>query len=192
MDRDTLDYTLRKRLAGLVHRLDGLGTTDLAPDQRLTVALAIAEARQILASFERAVPDEPAPVTTPVFDTPPTVLVVDDNPTNTALLVAMLATMGVEAVSADQGTEALAQFETTAFDLVFMDVMLPGDDGIEVTRQIRARHGSQPYIVGLSALPGAQSRCLDQGMNAFVAKPVHLADVSGAIEECLAAGRVAS
>lgn len=67
-----------------------------------------------------------------------------------------------------------------------MDVMLPDYDGIEVTRQLRERDGADAYIVGLSALPSARKRCLAQGMDAFVAKPIHLADVSGAVEDCLA------
>ncbi len=192
MDRDTLDYTLRRGLAGLVRRLDALGETALGPDQRVTVTLATAEARQLLAAFERGAPELTQPVETPTFDDPPSVLIVDDNPTNTALLSAMLATMGVEAASASQGTEALAAFEGAPFDLVFMDVMLPGDDGITVTQKLRERHGDRPYIVGLSALPGAESRCLAGGMDGFLAKPIHLAGISGVIEQCLAAGRAAA
>ena len=189
MDRDTLDYTLRRGLAGLVRRLDDLSETDLGPDQRVAVTLATADARQMLSAFQRAAPENGEPAEAPTFDDPPSVLIVDDNPTNTALLQAMLASMGVEAASASRGTEALAAFEGTAFDLVFMDVMLPDDDGLTVTRQLRERHGDRPYIVGVSALPSAGSRCLKGGMDAFMPKPIHLADVSGMIEQCQAASR---
>ena len=191
MDRDTLDYTLRRGLAALVRRLDDLGETDLQPDQRVSVTLAAADARQMLSAFERAAPEPDGPVETPTFDDPPAVLIVDDNPTNVALLQAMLGSMGVEAASASHGTEALAAFEGTPFDVVFMDVMLPGDDGLAVTRQIRERHGDRPYVVGVSALPGAEARCLRGGMDAFMSKPIHLADVSGVIEQAQAAGRAA-
>ncbi len=191
MDRDTLDYTLRRGLTGLVRRLDELGETDLQPDQRVAVTLAVADARQMLSAFERAAPETDRPVETPTFDDPPAVLIVDDNPTNVALLQAMLGSMGVEATSASRGTEALAAFEGMPFDVVFMDVMLPGDDGLTVTRHIRERHGDRPYVVGVSALPGAKARCLQGGMDAFMSKPIHLADVSGVIEQSQAASRPA-
>ena len=191
MDRDTLDYTLRRGLAGLVRRLDELGETDLGPDQRVAVTLAAADARQMLSAFQRAAPEHDETDETPTFDDPPSVLIVDDNPTNTALLQAMLGSMGVEAASASRGAEALAAFEDTPFDLVLMDVMLPGDDGVTVTKRIRERHGDRPYVVGVSALPSAEARCLRGGMDAFLSKPVHLADISGVIEQCQAAKRLA-
>ena len=192
MDRTTFDYTAPRRLAGLIRRLTALQETSLSAAQQVELGLAVAEARQLADAMARVSGPGDGAAVPAVFDgDPPTVLVVDDNPTNTTLLVEMLRTMGVSADTAALGERALAQLDETPYDLVFLDVMLPDLDGMDVVRRIRERHGRRPYVVGASALPGARDRALAEGMDAFLSKPLHLQDVAGAVRECVEAGRAA-
>ena len=190
MDRTTFDYTAPQRLAGVIRRLTALQETTLGPGQRVEVELAVAELRQLADVLARVTGPEGDAYVPAVFDgEPPSVLVVDDNPTNTTLLVEMLRTMGVPADTAALGEQALALLDETPYDLVFLDVMLPDANGVEVARQIRERHGARPFVVGASALPGARDRAISQGMDAFLSKPLHLHDIADAVRQCVEAER---
>lgn len=109
------------------------------------------------------------------------VLVVEDNPTNQMLVVAVLLKMGLEVVSADSGYSALAVCRKKEFDLILMDVQMPDMNGLEVTRTIRssqdetARNAQTP-IIALTAhtLQGDREKCLEAGMDDYLAKPIEL------------------
>ena len=104
------------------------------------------------------------------------ILVVDDVPANRELVRAMLTAMGHSLVEAEGGAEAVAAAEQETFDLILMDMQMPGMDGLEATRAIRA--GSAPNvatpIVALTAnvLPAQVAQCLEAGMNDHLAKPI--------------------
>ncbi|HYD99197.1 MAG TPA: ATP-binding protein, partial [Alphaproteobacteria bacterium] len=104
------------------------------------------------------------------------ILAVDDNPANRMLAVAMLSASGHAVEQADSGAAALAAVQDGRFDVVLMDVQMPGMDGVEATRRIRALPppvGGVP-IVALTANAFASQRAayMEAGMNDCVTKPV--------------------
>jgi len=107
-------------------------------------------------------------------------LLVEDNPINRMLAVAMLNQLGIEVVEADNGLAALRRMEGARFDVVLMDCQMPMMDGFEATREIRARERdtSAPRIpiiaVTANALSGDSEYCLQMGMDAYLAKPYTL------------------
>lgn len=102
-------------------------------------------------------------------------LVVDDDPIGREVTIELLARAGLEAVGVDDGQAALDAVQAGGYELILMDVVMPGMDGIEATRQIRMLPtcADLPIIaMSASALGEDQARCLAAGMNDFLAKPV--------------------
>ncbi len=114
-------------------------------------------------------------------------LVVEDNAVNSQVFGLLLKRMGYSAHFAVDGPSALAQIESTVYDAIFMDVQMPGMDGLEVTRQIRARlpKARQPRIIALTAhaMQGDQERCLAAGMDDYLSKPVQSSRLQIALEQ---------
>ena len=121
------------------------------------------------------------------------VLLCDDNLINQKVATRLLQQMGYRSTIAGNGLEALAAIERSPFDLVFMDIMMPEMDGLEATRQIRARqknHAQHPnfkspmIIVAMtaSAMPGDRDKCLAAGMDDYLSKPVRPEDVRTIVE----------
>lgn len=123
-------------------------------------------------------PARPRRAPAPVDDL--TALVVEDHPVNQELVGRMLQRLGVASEIAADGPAALAFLAGQSFDLVLMDVSLPGMDGLEVTRRLRKRLGDGPLVVALTARASEDDRraCLDAGMDRFLTKPVSLADLA--------------
>lgn len=122
------------------------------------------------------------------------VLVVEDNRVYQALLLDVLGRAGFSALGASSGEEAVQAAERGGFDAVLMDVQMPGIDGAEATRVIRA-NGQQRRIpiIGLTAHSGAtmRERCLDAGMNLVLHKPVNLSRLPLQLREAIAAAHPA-
>jgi CheY-like chemotaxis protein/anti-sigma regulatory factor (Ser/Thr protein kinase) len=121
------------------------------------------------------------------------ILAAEDNPTNQLILRALLTPLQVDLVVVDDGEAAVAAYQGSAFDLVLMDIQMPGMDGIEATRQIRqierqTRSGPMP-ILALTAnvMPHQVETYLAAGMDGFVAKPIQLSALTQAIESALLA-----
>ncbi len=137
----------------------------------------------------------PVPVPAPAEGAPApdafAVLVVEDNRTNRALVAAMLKREPVALSMACDGAEAVRAFEERAFGLILMDLSMPGMDGLEATRRIRAieRGARRTPIVALTAnaMDGDRARCLEAGMDGFLSKPIAKADLIAAIAERRAA-----
>jgi two-component system sensor histidine kinase/response regulator len=104
------------------------------------------------------------------------VLVAEDNEVNQKVAVRILERLGYRVDVADDGNEALQACERTPYDVMLLDVQMPGLDGFEVARRIRAREqGARrlPIIaMTASAMKGDRERCLEGGMDDYVAKPV--------------------
>jgi adenylate cyclase len=106
---------------------------------------------------------------------PPRVLVVDDNPANLEILETRLARQGYEIVTAKDGDEALVTARAQTPDLILLDVMMPGLDGIQVCRQLKA-DSSLPFmpiiLVTAKADPDDIVAGLDAGGDEYITKPV--------------------
>jgi CheY-like chemotaxis protein len=116
------------------------------------------------------------------------VLVVDDSQTNRFLMTRMLEERGHSTTIATDGLEAIELVERAEFDVVLMDVMMPGMNGLEATRQICERYAdrpSRPLIVGVSAFDDelTRDRGRDAGMASFLAKPIRPDDLYAAVEQ---------
>lgn len=122
------------------------------------------------------------------------VLVVEDNAVNQILVQKLLARVGYDVVIAGDGEDALARLRGGHFDVVLMDVQLPGMDGVSVTRAIRGMAGpirGVPVIaLTANAMVGDRDRYLASGMDDYVAKPIAAKDLYDAIGRQLE-GRVA-
>ena len=104
---------------------------------------------------------------------PSRILLAEDHEMNQELATEMLRLRGLQCKIARNGYEALADLEKQVFDLVLMDVQMPGLDGLEATRQAR-RMGVHAPIVALTAnaMPEDNERCLAAGMNDYIPKPI--------------------
>jgi signal transduction histidine kinase/DNA-binding NarL/FixJ family response regulator len=104
-----------------------------------------------------------------------TVLLIDDVPINRAVVVDMLTRVGFVNIEAGNGADGMALAESRRPDIVLTDIVMPGIDGLEVTRRLRAmpRFAHVP-IIAISASPSDSdgAKCLDAGANAFISKPV--------------------
>lgn len=114
---------------------------------------------------------------------PVTALVVEDNVLNQEVALALLTKLGAEADAVSTGPEALDRLSLRRYDLVIMDCELPGMSGFETTRRLRAdeaTHRAEPVpVIALTAhaLSGYRERCLEAGMDDYLAKPVRESDL---------------
>ena len=122
-------------------------------------------------------------------------LVVDDEPLNITVARDILRRYGIEVTSAESGLEALSICAQESFDLVFMDHMMPGMDGIETMRRIRSEGaGSWKTVpmVALTANAGSAARetFRQAGFDGFVAKPIDLEELERVLRGVLPASRI--
>jgi adenylate cyclase len=103
-----------------------------------------------------------------------TVLVVDDRPLNVKLLEALLTVEGYKVVVANSGEEALERVAASQPDMVLLDVMMPGIDGYEVCRRLRADPSTQLLPVVMVTSSDAPDRVLaiEAGADDFLVKPI--------------------
>jgi DNA-binding response OmpR family regulator len=113
-----------------------------------------------------------------------TVLVVDDEPTIVEIVGRYLERAGFEVVQAMDGPEALRQADLHRPDLVVLDLMLPGFDGIEVMRQVHERPGNRVAVILLTARGEENDRLigLRHGADDYVVKPFSPAELVARVE----------
>ncbi|MDR3153855.1 MAG: response regulator [Deltaproteobacteria bacterium] len=192
IDLNALEEAIRRWVAP--EKLTFVSEEELA---RQAAAAAAQEAREAeLQAVRKAVPTAGAPQgdaqrpdgrAVPAQAEPPSgftipnarILVVDDLPTNVEVARALLAEYGCRVDAARGGAESLEMVQETNYDLVFMDHMMPGMDGIEAVSAIRAlpepRFKALP-IVALTAniVPGVRETFLSSGFDDFIAKPIDI------------------
>ncbi len=118
-----------------------------------------------------------------------TVLFVEDNPVNQDVTREMLEAIGFQADIAASGREALQKLADNSYDLVLMDCQMPGMDGFETTRLIRASITTTLPIIAVTALAmkGDRELCLAAGMNDYLCKPFNMRQLEKVLNRWVAA-----
>jgi signal transduction histidine kinase/DNA-binding NarL/FixJ family response regulator len=131
------------------------------------------------AADDRAAPESP----------PQKILVTEDNAVNEKIIRRLLEHKGHSVLVVPTGDEALAAVQARPFDIIFMDINMPGKNGIETTRDIRAlgeKYRAIP-IIGLSAniMEEQVKQCYDAGMIGHIGKPFAPREIYTAIADCV-------
>jgi signal transduction histidine kinase/CheY-like chemotaxis protein len=146
----------------------------------LTLPLALGEAVRPTAAAPSQIVDS---------DRPLRVLIADDHEFNRRAFTLMLEAAAAEITAVEDGLKALDALSMMAFDVVLMDVNMPGMGGLDVVRRLRAINGPNrdAPVIALTAAgsPEDIAACMKAGMNAFVTKPVEGAELFAAIESVL-------
>ena len=147
--------------------------SDLGKGSRFTVSLALPKAvpaeehpKAVSAQSDLAVSGELS------------VLVVDDNEINRLVTIEMLGNAGYRAEGANDGYDAVAKADAERFDLILMDISMPGMDGIQATREIRAGDGRSRdatiYALTAHAMEEERQQLAESGMEHFLNKPLRM------------------
>ena len=116
------------------------------------------------------------------------VLLVEDDATNQLVAKSLLEALGVGRVTvAGSGLEAVEMVVRERFDLIFMDLQMPGMDGFRATENIRARGSVKLPIVAMTAtvVSGTRERCLAAGMDDYLPKPLDAAALAEVLRRWL-------
>ncbi len=161
-------------------REQGAAALLVKPIDRPTLEQAL---RRILAR-----PEEP-PVQTALVVAPyierPQVLLADDNEETIDTLTDYLLAKGYDLVVARNGSEAIVQAQEQHPDVILMDIQMPGMDGLEAIRRLRAEDtmAHVPIIaVTALAMPGDREHCLAAGADDYITKPIRLRSLVALIE----------
>ena len=106
---------------------------------------------------------------------PPRVLVVEDDDLNYELASVILQQMGMTVSRVAEGDQVLSAVQSDPPDLIYMDIVLPGIDGLEITRRLKANEQTRDIpIVALTALAmmGDYARALAAGCDSYITKPI--------------------
>ena len=153
----------------------------------VTLVLRAAPANSPLRSLPEPIGKKPVHVASEG----PRVLVVDDHPVNREVLVLQLKVLGIVADGAASGADALAAWARTRYAAILVDIHMPGMDGHELTRQLRAseanRNGARTPIIAVTAdvMKGQEEHCLATGMDAYLVKPVKIERLRATLERWL-------
>jgi CheY-like chemotaxis protein len=119
------------------------------------------------------------------------ILIVEDNPANRKLLSFLLTTRGYDVRAVVSADEALEMLETFAPRLILMDIQVPGMDGLELTRRLKADARTRHLVVvavTAYAMKGDEERVRAAGCDGYVTKPIDTRALPQIIAACLAAG----
>lgn len=179
----------RVMLVPAVDRIEGISDSGLSSARRL---LKPVSSRELIEALDEAL--KPAEGDEVICDTEePTetgtlnVLIVDDMAVNRFVAIGIVEALGHKCSAASSGTEAIEIVGRESFDIVFMDMEMPDIDGLAATAKIRENElktKRHTPIVAMTAHAFAEARqkCLDAGMDGYVAKPIQLEAVREAIE----------
>jgi signal transduction histidine kinase len=140
------------------------------------------------AAQEKPAPAQPAPEAAPApLATGRRILLAEDNLVNQQLVVQILSRHGHAVQVVGDGLHAVQAWEQAAFDLVLMDMQMPGLDGLQATRQIRQREharGPRTPILALTAnaMKVHEEECLAAGMDGYLSKPFTAVQLCAAID----------
>lgn len=136
-------------------------------------------------------PQDRMPTLSPDSDSP-RVLAVDDNEANLKLIVTLLQDLNLTVQGASSGYEALQHLQKKRFDLVFMDVQMPGMDGTETTARIRTLNNANARlpVIALTAhaLSEEREQLLASGFDGYLTKPISQSMIARTLERHTGAG----
>ena len=115
----------------------------------------------------------------------PTILAVDDNEANLKLVTVLLEDIGINVITADSGPQALIELEQHDIDMIFMDIQMPGMNGLETTQLIRVKRSAKDLpIIALTAhaIADEKDKILQVGMNDYQTKPINNEQLMQCIE----------
>ena len=116
------------------------------------------------------------------------ILIVEDNPANMKLLSFVLGSRGYDVRTAVDAREALEVLQDFAPQLILMDVQLPGMDGLELTRRLKADPKTREIVVvavSAYAMKGDEQKARDAGCDGYVTKPIDTRRLPDTIEAYL-------
>ena len=124
------------------------------------------------------------------------ILLAEDNPINRVLAQKLLQKQGHAVAAVNNGAEAVKLWEeihASQFDIILMDVQMPEMDGLQATTRIREREfstGAHIPIIAVTAhaMKGDRERCINAGMDGYIAKPINPGELAKAIQEIILAG----
>jgi len=118
------------------------------------------------------------------------ILVAEDNPVNTMLVMRVLAKNGYEATAVENGLKCLEAYASGDYDLLLLDCQMPELDGYETARRLRSQGEHALPIIALTAnaLDGEREKCLACGMDDYLSKPLHVVDLQVIVERWLDRG----
>jgi CheY-like chemotaxis protein len=112
------------------------------------------------------------------------ILIVDDNPTNLKLVAFLMKSHGFEVATAEDAPSAIAAIAARRPRVILMDVQLPGIDGLELTRTLKADPATRDIIiiaVTAYAMKGDYEKAIDAGCDGYVTKPIDTRTLPGVI-----------
>jgi signal transduction histidine kinase/AmiR/NasT family two-component response regulator len=165
-------------------QIDGAGFVSLTKPVKQSELLTLLSA---VAGRQAGTAAPPATISLPREARTLDILLVEDNAINARVAQQVLSRAGHRVAAADNGAEALAAVALKKFDVVLMDVQMPGMDGLEATRTIRERErrsGGHVPVIALTAHAMVQhrERCLKAGMDGFLVKPIRPQELLDAID----------
>lgn len=190
------DVRIPDRFAWPTLQVLGLGATARADRPTLSRPIRPSVLLDRLASIlrEPELPLAPEPATELAANEPPAtslrILVAEDNDVNQMLIELMLQSLGHEIVLVGDGEAAIEALGREGFNVILMDVEMPGVDGLEATRRIRElpEYRHLPYIIAATAhvMSDSRQRFLDAGMNDYVPKPILMPELKAALDRASA------
>ncbi|GAC1442869.1 MAG: hybrid sensor histidine kinase/response regulator [Sediminibacterium sp.] len=116
---------------------------------------------------------------------PLTILIAEDNMVNQKLMTLILHKMGYEAIIVQNGQETVDELSQHHYDIILMDIQMPGMDGLEATRIIRQQPLLQPFIVAMTAnaMQEDKEACFSAGMDDYISKPIKLDELKSILEK---------
>ena len=185
-----LGLALTRRLAELHGGRVTAASEGAGKGSRFTLVLPWRAVEAAPSLPEAAGPAEPAPA--PPADRRPVILVADDNEASRMAVGGFLETLPATVVVARDGQEALDRAREAPPDIILMDIQMPGVDGLEAIRQLRAAPATaRTPVIALTALamPGDRERCLAAGADAYVGKPAGLEELGRLVRGLLTTAR---
>ncbi|HSJ76129.1 MAG TPA: response regulator [Gemmatimonadales bacterium] len=122
----------------------------------------------------------------------PKILIVEDSPDNMKLFRTLLSLKGHEVVGLSGGEGLLDTIEQGNFDLVLMDIQLPGKDGFALLREIRSSPVGTMRVLALTAhaMTGDRERALQAGFDGYITKPIDVRNFPEQVQRALGGERL--